>query len=224
MSLSNITNGDTAGLFKAISCNTVNVGDSAVCVAEPTADGELGNKGYIDRVSGTAGSIYAGTASGVLITATTVETSLLPTAGVGSLTVGAGQFKVGDSFAVVLAGTIGTQNGNNLTLRWKSNGATIATQVIPLVGVVGQHFEIEIDYVILATGGAGVASIATNWDFTYSDSGAGQFRGDRYCYIDNTTFNTTVANTLGLTATFSTASANNRIQTLMMYIRQMTRF
>lgn len=224
MSLSNVANGDTAGLYKALAVNTLNVGDSAVCVNEPTADADLGNKGYIDRVSGTAGSIYAGTASGVLITATTAETSLLPTAGVGSLTVGANVFKVGDSFAVVLAGTISTQNLNNLTLRWKTNGATIASQVIPLTGVAGQHFEIEIDYVIRATGGAGVASIATNWDFTYSDSGAGQFRGDRYCYIDNTTFDTTIANTLGLTAQFSTTSANNRVQTLMMYIRQMTHF
>jgi hypothetical protein len=90
--------------------------------------------------------------------------------------------------------------------------------------VAGQHFEIEIDYVIMATGGAGVASIATNWDFTYSDSGAGQFRGDRYCYIDGATFSTTIANTLGLTAEFSSNSANNSIRTLMMYIRQMTHF
>lgn len=169
-------------------------------------------------------SIYSGISDGTLITATTAEMSLLPLTSVGSLTLLANTFKPGDAYHMVIAGNFGSQNANTLTLRWKTNGVTGTSEIIPLVGTSGEHFEIEIDWVIRKIGGAGVAEIATNWDFTYSDSGAGQFRGDRITSINNTTFDTTINNTLSLTVQFSTNNANNTIQSKMAYLKRMNQF
>jgi hypothetical protein len=163
--------------------------------------------------------MYTGTSNGTLITATTAQISLLPLSFVGTLSIPANMFKKGDAYHFVMAGTFGAQNNDTLTLRGIINGNPYLNQVIPLTGVSGQHFEIEIDYVIREIGGVGVASIALNWDFTYSDNATSRnFYGDRLTITNNTTFNTTIINTWDITAQFNSANANNSIQTLLTYM------
>jgi hypothetical protein len=163
--------------------------------------------------------MYTGTSNGTLITATTAQISLLPLSFVGTLSIPSNIFKKGDAYHFVMAGTFSAQNNDTLTLRGIINGNPYLNQVIPLTGVSGQHFEIEIDYVIREIGGAGVASIALNWDFTYSDNTTSRnFYGDRLTITNNTTFNTTIINTWNITAQFGTANANNSIQTLLTYM------
>lgn len=201
--------------------NDLTVNNNAACATLPTANNHLVNLEYFNSQNN---SIFTGTSNGPIITATALEASILPLTYVGGLQVFQDQFKQGDAFHMILAGLFSSAAGNTLTLRWKINGITQATQVITLVLTSNEHFEIEVDWVIRQIGGPGVADIATNWDFTYSDSGASQFRGDRYTYINNTTFSTVGANILSMTAQFSTASASNYLMTQMGYIKRMNHF
>jgi len=202
--------------------NDLTVNNHAICATLPTLDQHLVNKAYIDSQNF---SFFTGTSNGIIITATALEASILPLTYLGGLQIFENTYKQGDAYHMILAGLFSSQNGNTLTLRWKLNGITEATQVVSLgTGVVGQHFEIEVDWVIRKIGGAGVADIATNWDFTYSDTTTTQFRGDRNAFINNTTFSTEVSNTLSMTAQFSTNSANNYMMTQMGYITRMNRF
>lgn len=169
------------------------------------------------------GPMLTGTSNGTLINATTSEISLLPLTYVGSPTVGPNRFKTGEAYHMVFAGTFSSQNANTLTLRGKINGNTFATHVIPLgTGVTGQHFETEIDFTIRNVGGPGVANLAMNWEFTYSDTTTTNFRGDRLTVVDGANFNTTISNTFELTAQFSTNSANNSMQTQLCYLTKIS--
>lgn len=167
---------------------------------------------------------YVGLSNGAVITATTAELSLMPASGIGSLTVPANSFQVGDVYHLVISGSLNSQNGNTLTIRWKTNGATGMTIIVGLDGAANEFFELEGDFIIRAIGGAGIASIASNFEFTYSDAPASTFRGDRISAINNTTFDTTISNTLDITVQFNTNSASNRIQSQICYLKHMIGF
>ena len=85
--------------------------------------------------------------------------------------------------------------------------------MVSLTNSSNEFFEIEIDFTIRQIGGTGVADIVANIDFTYSDSGATNWRGSRDVSVNNTTFDTTISNTLDVTCQFSSTSANNSLQT-----------
>jgi hypothetical protein len=90
---------------------------------------------------------------------------------------------------------------------------TLATLFMQdLVGVSGQHFEIECDYSITDLTSPTLASITTNLEFSYSATGFASFVGDRI--VNTTTFDSTSSNTLSATAQWATGSSNNRIQCL----------
>ena len=67
----------------------------------------------------TTGGLYAQTASSTPVTNTIVETSLLD-GGVGTLTVPANGFKVGDSFNAILTGHISSVNNHTLRIKIKT--------------------------------------------------------------------------------------------------------
>jgi hypothetical protein len=163
-----------------------------------------------------SGGIFAGTSPSVVVSATTLEVSILPSTFVGSNQVPANGFKVGDSFHLVLAGDFGSQQGDTVTIRLKGGSPTpvvLATLVVPLQSSSGVSFEIEVDFQLRQIGGAGVADICSNFDFTYNGGAGNAFRGERGVFQNNTTFDTTTANVLDVTAQFSSNNANNTIQT-----------
>jgi hypothetical protein len=164
------------------------------------------------------GGIFAGTADSLTLTASTVEQSILPTAFVGTLAVPANAFQVGDSFHLVLAGDFGSQNGDTVNIRLyggQTSAVLLADLAVPLVSSTGVSFEVEVDFQLRTIGGAGVADICSNFDFTYNGGAGGAFRGERGVFQNNTTFDTTVNNVLLITAQFSSANANNSIKTLV---------
>ena len=164
------------------------------------------------------GGLSSGTSNSAILTASTAEQSILSTTFVGSRVAPANSFGVGDSFVAVLAGNFSASNGDTLTLRLKGGptGTTVLSSiVIPLNNATGTYFELEIDFVIRAIGAAGVADIVANYDFSYNQASGGNFQGERKCENNNTTFDTTVNNTLDITAQFSSASASNSIETLL---------
>ena len=141
----------------------------------------------------------------------TVEKSLLQgVTSVGSLTVPANGFEI-SSYHLNVSGAFNSANGNTITIHLKANNIILGTVIATLVSTTSQFFEIETDFSIKKLGGAGVAKIVSNFDFTYSDIGTSGFRGNRAVSINNSTFDTTINNSLDITAFFSTTSVANSI-------------
>lgn len=141
--------------------------------------------------------------------ATILETTLID-GGVGSLTVPANGFTVGDSFSVVMGGKISCSNNSPITIRIKSGAIVLATTgLISLPHITLKNWELEVTFTIRAIGAAGVASIATHGDFLYLKDSSSSFEGMTFSSTNNTTFNTTISNTLDITAQWSALNAAN---------------
>ena len=141
--------------------------------------------------------------------ATILETTLID-GGVGSLTVPANGFTVGDSFSVVMGGKISCSNSSPITIRIKSGAVALATTgLISLPHITLKNWELEVTFTIRAIGAAGVASIATHGDFLYLKDSSSSFEGMTFSSTNNTTFNTTISNTLDITGQWSILNAAN---------------
>lgn len=157
--------------------------------------------------------LYAQTALSTAITNTTVESSLIGS-GVGTLTVPANAFKVGDSFVAKLCGNLNSANLETIHIRVKSDGIVIADAgVFSLNLATNQHFELSIDFTIAAIGGAGVASLFVNGQFSYNKNANNNIDGVNFALIDDTVFSTIVPNVLSITAQWGSAKVANLIQT-----------
>ena len=160
--------------------------------------------GYLSR-------LYTQTSSSAPVTNTTVETSLLD-GGLGTLSVPANMFQVGDSFKAVLTGHISSVNNHTLRIRIKTGSVILAdTGVITMPATSTNHWKLDIDFTIRALGVAGVAKIASGGSFSYNKTASNAFEGVNFSVENTTTFDTTVNNTLSITAQWGTASASDSI-------------
>ena len=172
----------------------------------------INNVSLINNIT-PAGGLYMTRSDANIISGTVTQTSLFagatftPATG---LTVPANAFQI-SSYHFNMSGNISTNNGDTLTISLY-NGGILASLVAPLTGSSNEFFELEADFSIRTLGAATIASISTNFDLTYSDSGATSWRGKRTCVVNNTTFDTTISNTLDVRAQWSSTSANNSIQ------------
>ena len=175
---------------------------------------EFVNSRVVPGPPGPAGTngLYAQTAVGTLITNTTVETSLVGT-GVGTLTVPANGFNVGDSFTVKLCGPLSCANNETIHIRVKSNGVTIADAgVFQMKIATDKYFELILDFTVTKIGGAGVAELFTNGQYAYNQNANTQLDGVNFALVSNTVFDTTVINALTITAEWGLAKTANKIQ------------
>lgn len=156
--------------------------------------------------------LFAQTANSTPITNTTTETTLID-GGVGTLSVPPNSFKVGDSFSAQMAGTISSANNEDITLRIETNTSTqLATSgLLRLPQTTNKSFILNLLFTIRAIGAAGTASIQTSGFFTYTKDASNAFEGTDLIDINNTTFDTTIANTLDITAQWASASTSNII-------------
>lgn len=144
--------------------------------------------------------LFTQTSSSTPVTNTTVETSLLD-GGLGTLTVPANGFRVGDSFHAVLTGHVSSVNNHTLQIRIKTDGVVLAdTGSIIMSGSTNKHFKFEVDFIVRAIGGSGTARIATGGIFFYTKDASNSFEGTNFSTETFTGFDTTVANTLVITA------------------------
>ena len=150
--------------------------------------------------------LFSQTADGATLGNTLVETSIVG-AGVGSLTVPANFFKVGDSFHAKIGGLISTQNNNVITVRAKSGSTVLETTgIITLELATNQPWELELDFTIRAIGATG--EIKTNGNFVYNR--------DTNVYTgtvlgDTKVLDTTVPNTLDITAEWGQEDTSDSI-------------
>ena len=181
---------------------------------------ELSGSGYITksitglelmRAAESLNNLYTQTASSTPVTNTTTETSLLD-GGVGTLTVPANGFKVGDSFHAILTGHVSSVNNHTLTIRIKAGSVVLATTgSITMAGTTGRHWKLEVYFTVRTLGVSGVASIATGGTFMYTKNASTNFEGTNFSTENTTTFDTTISNTLSITAQWGTANAGDSI-------------
>lgn len=173
---------------------------------------DFGFNGTAGTISTISYGLYAQTALGNVISATITETSLIG-AGVGSLSVPANTFKVGDSFTVKMCGYLSCANGETIHIRIKSNGILIIdTGIFQMKASTNKYFELLVDFTITKIGGAGIAELFSNGQYSYNQNSNSNLEGKNFATISGTSFNTTIINTLSITAEWGSSNINNSIQ------------
>ena len=155
--------------------------------------------------------LYAQTSNSVPVTATLLEGSLIG-AGIGTLSVPANSFQVGDSFVAKLFGHITCIGTATIHIRIKSGSVLLAdTGIIALDVTTNKHWNIEVNFTIRSLGNASVGSIVSAGLFSYIKNSGLNFEGANFVFLNNTTFDTTILNTLNITAQWNTNNAGNSI-------------
>ena len=212
-----VSDGLTADTLNISSTPNTDTSSNTQFLTRDSSTGEV----KIKQIPGpTVYGLFAQTGNSVTVSGTTSETSIIGS-GVGTLSVPANGFSVGDSFTVRISGDIGANNGSTLTLRVKS-GSVVFGQVGPISmpNVTSSHFSFDINFTIRATGTTGNASILSSGYFIFTQNASNSFEGDNFSTLNNTTFNTTVSNTLSITAQFNSTNAANFILTELLVLNK----
>ena len=203
-------------LFKNGANNIINLSNANVITFNnaysfPTADGTSGQvlktdgSGNISFGLATSG-LFAQTSDSATVTNTTTETTIVGT-GVGTLSVPANGFRVGDSFHAKVGGVISTLNNHEITVRIKTGAIVLAsTGLISLEATTSLGWELELDFTVATIGAGG--SICTNGNFAYNRN-TGSLEG--FVFQDVQPLNTTIPNTLDITVEWNQANASDEI-------------
>lgn len=162
----------------------------------PSQTGSLVNTTY---------GLFNQTGSSTPITGSTAEASLIG-GGVGTLLVPANAFQKGDAYHAIIAGISHFYNNDTVRIKIKADSQILVdTGNITLTGALDKRYKLEIFFSIDEVGTAGNAIIFTAGTFMYTKDAASEFQGINFGTENSTTFDTTVDNTLEITAQFSNA-------------------
>jgi len=168
----------------------------------------------VDMAELHSGGLYSQTAPAMVVTGIAPQT--LINGGVGTLSVPANGFQVGDSFVAYFAGKISCVNNAVLEVHVLADGNTLAdTGLMTLFATTNKDWEMFVNFTIRTVGAAGAAAIATSGRFSYNKNSGTQPESIGFFNLNNTTFDTTVSNTLNVTAQWDTGNPINQIQTEM---------
>lgn len=157
------------------------------------------------------GGLYSQTAPSTPITGITPGS--LIDGGVGSLTIPADGFQVGDSFIAYFSGQLSCANNETMEIHLRSNGSILAdTAVMTLAATTNKNWELYVNFVVRNIGGPGVASIVTSGRFYYNKNSNNNPESLGFYNVNNTTFDTTVSNTLAVTGQWG---SNNVLNTMV---------
>ena len=167
---------------------------------------------YLRGPAATNYGLFAQTANSAIITNTTAESSLI-NGGVGTLTIPANGFNIGDSFRAQFGGVMNANNNETIRIRVKAGAVILLDSLAQNLGssVINDVWSLNIDFTIRALGSAGVASIVTLGGFHYTKTNNASVQGFGFNVVNNTTFDTTISTTLDVTAEWGAASAGNNI-------------
>jgi len=156
--------------------------------------------------------LFAQTANSAIVNNTTTETTIIGT-GVGTLTVPANGFAVGDSFRAIFGGVMNAGNNQTIRIKLKSGSVILLDSGLQNTGssVVDDVWSLNVDFTIRQIGTAGVASIVSLGSFHYTKTNNASVQGFGFNVVNNTTFNTTISNTLDVTVQWGSASTENNI-------------
>jgi hypothetical protein len=176
--------------------------------------GEQGIQG-IQGIQGPATpstSLFAQTANSTPVIGTIVETTLIG-AGVGTLTVPANGFQVGDSFRAIFGGVMNAANNQTIRIKLKTGSVILLDSGVQNLGsaIVDDVWSLNVDFTIRQVGAATVASIVSLGSFHYTKTNNASIQGFGFNVLNNTTFDTTVSNALDVTAEWGSTNAENNI-------------
>ena len=175
----------------------------------------------ISGTSGTSGTsapltvnygLFAQTANSTPVSGTTVETSII-NGGVGTLTVPANAFSVGDSFRSMIGGVMDAANNQTIRIRVKAGSIVLLDSGAQNLtsSIADDIWSLELNFTVRQLGAAGVASIASLGRFSYAKVNNGTVEGFGFNTVNNTTFDTTISNTLDITVEWGSNNAGNSI-------------
>lgn len=145
------------------------------------------------------------------ISGTTVETSIIGV-GIGSLTIPMNNFIQGNSYTLKMGGIISCGNNETIQFRIKSGSAVLGdTGLVVLPTITSRFWELELDFTIRNIGEPTEASIVMNGQLVYIRNEGTQYEGQGFDLINNTTFDTTISNTLEITVEWGSNSGENSI-------------
>lgn len=184
----------------------------------PTAEFVVAESGTTYKVKNsvlapfpTVFGLYAQTGNSVVVSGTTSELSLIG-GGVGTLSVGSNQFQVGDSYRTDFGGYLSTKNNDTMRIRVKSGSVLIADSgAQTMVAATNDIWQLSINFTIRSLGSAGNASIVTLCAFHTTKQANNTQGGFAFNNVNNTTFDTTISNTLDVTVQFSSSDSQNSI-------------
>ena len=166
----------------------------------------------INSLTDTSKGLYAQTALSTPVVYASGEASLVG-AGVGSLTVPANSFKVGDSFTAKMCGKLSCANNQQIHFRVRSNGVVIIDALAYTLSTsTNKYFDLILDFTIAKIGVVGTAELFANGVFTYNKNASNAIEGVNFGLISNTVFDTTISNTLTITAEWVTENIADTIQ------------
>jgi hypothetical protein len=154
--------------------------------------------------------LYSQIDDSIPVVNTVIQSSVIGV-GVGGLSVPPNSFSIGDSFVARIGGVVSNLNNTNITFRLHSLGVSLVdTGLITIKASTNQFWQLVTTFTIRSVGASGVASIASNGSFVHIRN---NLSVDYFGFntINNTTFDTTILNTLDITAQWQTASLNNSI-------------
>jgi hypothetical protein len=133
--------------------------------------------------------------------------------GVGTLSVPPNGFSVGDSFNANFGGLMSCKNNETLTIRIKSGATELSVSpTLQMPGTTNQVWLLNIAFTIRAIGPAGTASIVVLAELHVLKQASGTQQGFGWNTIKTTDFDTTILNTLDVTAQWgSNTPAQNSI-------------
>ncbi len=158
----------------------------------------------INYVTSNNYGLFNQTGSTAPISGSTHVSGSLIDGGIGTLSVPANGFKKGDAFEAVMAGTIFSQNGDELDIQVRADGEVLGdTGVITMAGADNQNWRLILNFSINEIGSSGTAEIRTVGTFQYRKDASNAFVSEIFSYVNNTTFDTTIDNSLDIRAVWS---------------------
>lgn len=189
--------------------NQVNrlIGVTSKVTGPPGPQGPQGPPGPV------GGGLFAQTGDSTPVTGS-AEASLI-NGGVGSLSIPANGFSVGDSFHASLSGMMDAANNESIRIRVKAGSIVLLDSNLQTLtsGVNDDIWTLDVNFTIRQIGGAGTASIAASGRFSYLKTTNGSVEGFGINTINSTTFDTTVSNTLDITVQWGSDDVQNSIFT-----------
>jgi hypothetical protein len=173
-----------------------------------------GVKTIVTIAAPTTYGLYSQIADSVPVAATNIETTIIGS-GIGTLSVPANGFSIGDSFQASLDGILSCVGTATLHIHVKTLAGVILadTGIIAMDAATSKSWLLNLYFTIRNIGGTTVASISSGGLFSYIKNSGINFEGYVLSTINNTTFDTTIANTLVITAQWNTTNAGNSIMT-----------
>lgn len=162
----------------------------------------------------TSYGLFSQTGNSITVSGTTVESTIIGS-GLGTMSVPPNGFSIGDSFRADFGGVMNAANNETIRIRVRSNGSILLDSGPQNLGssVVGDILTLSLNFGIRQVGVAGVANIVSLGRFSYAKTNNGTVQGFGFNTVNDTTFDTTVLNTLNVTIEWGSNNANNNIYT-----------